>query len=58
MLSWFRKNSVDKLKRAYAAKLEEARDLQRYGDIVAYSAKTAEAEELLQEIDRLEAAQS
>jgi hypothetical protein len=36
--------------------LEEARDLQRGGDIKGYALKSAEAEKVLQEIERLEAA--
>lgn len=56
MLNWLRKNPLERLKKEHAAKLVEARDLQRKGDIVGYAAKTAEAEEVLKKIDELESA--
>lgn len=58
MLKWFKKDPLVALQQQYATKLREARDLQRKGDIVGFSDKTAEAEELLKEIDALEADQS
>ena len=58
MLSWFKADPVKKLEKAYAAKLEEARDTQRNGDIVRYSELMAEAEEIANEIDTLKAKQA
>ena len=55
MLKWFRKDPVEELKSNYAKLLIEARDLQRNGDIIGFSHKTAEAEALQKEIDELEA---
>ncbi len=57
MLKWFRKDPIQQLKQEHAKLLVEARDLQRKGDIVAFSDKTAEAEEVLRKIDELEAEQ-
>ena len=54
MLKWFRKDPVAELKNRYAKLLIEARDLQRNGDIIGFSHKTAEAETLQTEIDKLE----
>ena len=42
----------------YAKRLEEARDLQRYGDIKGFAAMTAKAEEIRLEIEALEEANS
>lgn len=36
--------------------MEEARDIQRSGDLKAYARKIAESEELLEKIDTLKAA--
>lgn len=55
MFGMFRKDPVKALEKQYAQKLEEARDLQRKGDIVAYSRLTAEADEILQQIEAAEA---
>lgn len=57
MLSWFRSDPVKRLQRDYATKLKEARDVQRNGDIVRYSAIMAEAEEILQQIEEHESKQ-
>ena len=58
MFGIFKTNPVKNLEKRYTKKLEEARDQQRYGDVVAASHLTAEAEEILAEIEQLEAAQS
>lgn len=58
MLGWLKKDPIKELEKQYAKKLEEARDLQRKGDIVAFSDATAESEEILKQIDELKAAQS
>ena len=54
MLSWFRRNPIKKLEAEYAKKLEQARDVQRNGDIVGYSSIMAEANEILSQIQELE----
>lgn len=51
MLGWLLGNRKKKLERAYAQKLEEARDVQRRGDIIRYSELMAEADELLRKIE-------
>jgi len=54
MFNLFRRDPIQKLKKDYARCLEQARDLQRNGDIKGFAAKSAEAEELLLQIDELE----
>ena len=58
MLNWFKKDPLKDLNRQYERLLIEARDLQRNGDIIGYAEKSAKAEGVLQEIDRLQAASS
>jgi hypothetical protein len=53
MFSFFKKDPVKKLEKAYEQLLEEAMRLQRQGDIKGYARKSAEAEEKLKEIERL-----
>ncbi len=55
MMSWFRKDPLAQLQKKYQRLLLEARDLQRNGDIVSFASKSAEAEAVLQEMDRLKA---
>ena len=59
MLKWLARRRFEKqrtgLQRQYGKLLEAARDLQRAGDIQAFAAKTAEAEECAQQIEALEA---
>ena len=56
MLGLFRKRDPKKaLERRYAALMQEARDIQRSGDIVAYAAKVDEAEAVRKELEALEA---
>jgi len=55
MFGMFKKNPIVNLEKQYAKKLEEARDQQRYGDVVAASRLTAEAEKILAQIEQLEA---
>jgi hypothetical protein len=55
MLGWLKKDPIKQLEKQYAKKLEEARDLQRKGDIVAFSDATAESEAILKQIDALKA---
>lgn len=51
MFGLFRKDPVKKLEEEYARKLELARDLQRKGDIVAYSKMAAEADVVLKQLE-------
>jgi hypothetical protein len=53
MLKWFRSDPTKKLRRQYEQKLLEARDLQRKGDIQGFAQKSAEAEAIMQQIERL-----
>lgn len=55
MFGLFRKDPVKRRKAEYARLLEEARDLQRNGDIQGFAEKTAAAEELWKSIEELEA---
>lgn len=55
MFGWLRKKDPKiELQRRYEALMREARDLQRGGDIVGYSAKVAEADVVRHELDALE----
>ena len=56
MLNWFKRDPVAALQKQYEKLLVEARDLQRNGDIIGFADKTAEAEEVLRQIDELQAA--
>ncbi|MEM7395202.1 MAG: DUF6435 family protein [Verrucomicrobiota bacterium] len=49
-MSLFKKDPVKKLQQQYEKKLLEARDMQRAGNIQAFSARSAEADELLKKI--------
>jgi hypothetical protein len=53
MFVLFKKDPVKKLRESYARLLEEARDLQRNGDIKGFAQKSAEAEELWRQIEAL-----
>ena len=53
MFKMFRSNPLDKLKKKYAAKLEQARDAQRNGKIPLYANLIAESEVIAEEIDAL-----
>ena len=54
MFSLFKSDPLKKLRKAYDAKLEKAMLAQRDGDIKTYSMLTAEAEDILKEIEALE----
>jgi hypothetical protein len=56
MLSWFRKDPLKQLENDYARTLERARDLQRNGDILGYADVTVEADDILKQIQAIEAA--
>ncbi|MCK6692679.1 MAG: DUF6435 family protein [Thermoanaerobaculia bacterium] len=53
MFNLFKQDPLKKLDKQYRQLLEEARDLQRKGDIKGYAQKTAEAEAVAQEMERL-----
>ncbi len=57
MFGFFRQNPLKKLEVQYAQLLEQARDLQRQGNIQAFAQKSAEADTILQQIQALEAQQ-
>ncbi len=57
MFGWLKKDPAKKLEKKYLALMEEAMMIQRGGDIKAYSAKVAEAEEVMQEMERLKDSQ-
>jgi len=54
MFSLFKKNPIKKLDKRYEAKLEQAMQAQRKGDIKSYAMITAEAEEIKVEMLALE----
>lgn len=58
MLSFLKKDPIKKLDKAYEAKLEQAMQAQRNGDMKLYAAISVEAEELIQQITALKIAQN
>ena len=54
MFGLFKRDPKKKLEKEYRALLLKARDVQRSGDIVAYSAVVAESEVVLSKIKELE----
>lgn len=58
MFGWFKRDPVSQLRKRYKKLMEEAQTLQRHGDIPAFAVKDAEAREVLEEIERLEASAS
>ncbi|EKO3583633.1 Lacal_2735 family protein [Vibrio metschnikovii] len=57
MFSIFKSDPAKKLRKQHALKLENAMLAQRKGDIRTYSQLTFEADEMYQQIERLEAEQ-
>lgn len=55
MFGIFRRDPVKVLKKEYAVKLEQARDLQRSGDIVGSSRLATEADLVLKQLEQVEA---
>ncbi len=53
MFGLFKKDPIKKLEKEYQQLMEEAMHIQRGGDIKAYSAKVAEAEEVMKKIEEL-----
>lgn len=58
MFKMFKKDPLKALNDEYAKLLEQARDLQRYGDIKGFAAMTAKAEEVRTKIEDLEKRES
>jgi len=58
MFSFFKKDPIKKLNKAYFQKLESAMLAQRNGDIKSYSMITSEAEIIRKELEALELAAS
>lgn len=54
MFGLFKKDPLKKLQTEYARRLEQARDLQRKGDIKGFADASAEAYELLQQLEAME----
>ena len=54
MFGLFKKDPIKKLEQEHQKLLEEAMNLQRSGDIKAYAAKMAQAEEVEQKITQLQ----
>ena len=54
MFGFFKKDPKKKLEKEYKALLLKARDVQRSGDIIAYSGIVAESEAVLKKIKALE----
>lgn len=55
MFNWLRKDPLKRMNAKYHGLLETARDLQRNGNIQEFARVTAEADQLLQQIEALEA---
>ena len=56
MFGLFKSDPTKKLQKQYAAKLTEARDLQRKGDIIGFAEASAEADTLLKQLEASETA--
>jgi hypothetical protein len=54
MFGLFKKDPAKQLRQQYEKLLEEARDLQRKGDIKGFAQKSAEAEEIAKKMEGLE----
>ena len=54
MFSFFKSDPIKKLKKQYEAKMTEATNAQRSGDIQKYALLTAESEKIWVEIESLE----
>jgi len=54
MFGLFKKDPAKKLRKQYARLLEEARDLQRMGDIKGFAQKSADAEEVMKQLEALD----
>ncbi len=55
MFGLFKKDPVKRLEKEYAAILEEAKDVQRSGDLRAYADLISKSEEVMKKIEALKA---
>jgi molybdenum-dependent DNA-binding transcriptional regulator ModE len=55
MFGWLKSDPIEKLDKQYQAKLKEAMETQRNGNIQRYAELTQEAESILESIDALKA---
>lgn len=53
MFGLFKKDPASKLRKAYHKKLEEARDVQRSGDLKKYARLMEEAEQMAKELEKM-----
>lgn len=53
MFKLFKKDPAKKLRQQYAKLTKEARDLQRKGDIKGFAFKSAEAEEVMKQLEKI-----
>jgi hypothetical protein len=53
MFSLFKKDPIKNLEKKYLQVMEEARDIQRSGDLKAYARKIEESESIQKQIDAL-----
>ena len=53
MFGWLKSDPIKKLDKQYQAKLQEAMETQRNGNIRRYSELTQEAESILESIEKL-----
>lgn len=53
MLQFFKKDPAARLNKQYKRLMEEARDIQRSGDLKLYATKIAEAENIAKQIDAI-----
>lgn len=53
MFGLFKKDPAKKLRKAYHKKLEEARDIQRSGDLKAYARLMEEVEKMAEELEKM-----
>lgn len=52
-MGWFSTDKKGSLEKKYRKLMEEARDIQRSGDIKAYAIKSDEADQVLKELEAL-----
>ena len=53
MLQFFKKDPLTRLNKQYKRLMEEARDIQRSGDLKLYATKISEAENVAKQIDAI-----
>lgn len=55
MFGWFKRDPIAALRASYEARMAEAMNAQRKGDIKGYATLSAEAEALLEQLEAAEA---